>query len=121
MSGVGGAESSKTFPFQAAWEKSQGNEFERTPCSIPIPGHARSGKSGKSKNSLPKSPSSLGKSPKSPKSPSSLAGLTDEELKKLKDSLVAESELVADTSKDDTLAAKKQSVVKFEEDFPPLS
>ena len=119
MSGVGGAESSKTFPFQAAWEKSQSNEFERTPCSIPIPGHARSGKSGKSRNSLPKSPSSLGKSPKSPKSPSSLAGLTNEELKTLKDSLVAESELPADTS-NDTSAAKKQSVVKFEEDFPPL-
>jgi hypothetical protein len=77
-----------------------------------IPGHAKpkSGKSSRSpKGSLTKSPSasSLTKSsPKSPKSPS-LAGLTDQELQKLKDSVVQDEEISQE--------ARKPSVVKFAE------
>lgn len=123
LSGVDGAESSKSYPFEYCWEQSQGAHPERTP-SKPIPGHSkpRSGRSGKSpKNSINKSPSSssLSKSPKSPKSPSSLAGLTDEELQKLKESVIlteSDNTTVENTSK----LTKKPSVVKFE-DFPPLS
>ena len=88
-----------------------------------IPGHAKSrsgsGKSsgGKSpRNSIPKSPSTsslLSKSPKSPKSPTILAGLTDNELQKLKESIITPLEDSAEQN--DT--TKKSSVVTFEEDL----
>ena len=124
LSGVDGVESEKVYPFEYCWEKIQQGESKEgggvTPAK-PIPGHSKS-KSNKSsrspRNSLPKSPSSssLSKSPKSPKSPSgpSLAGLTNEELQHLKDS-VSQNE-----SETDGKMAKKASVVKFE-DFPPLN
>ena len=88
-----------------------------------IPGHAKSrsgsGKSsgGKSpRNSIPKSPSasSLSKSPKSPKSPTILAGLTDNELQKLKESIITPLEDSVEEQNDTT---KKSSVVTFEEDL----
>ena len=89
-----------------------------------IPGHAKSrsgsGKSsgGKSpRNSIPKSPSTsslLSKSPKSPKSPTILAGLTDNELQKLKESIITPLEDSVEEQNDTT---KKSSVVTFEEDL----
>ena len=91
-----------------------------------IPGHSKSkSKSSRSpKNSLPRSPSSsnMSKSPRSPKSPSSssLAGLTNEELQKLKESVCNdENEEFVDLESTDI--QKKASVVKFEDDYPPLN
>lgn len=114
LSGVDGAQSDKSYPFDFCWENM--SQKTVTPTK-PIPGHAKPRSSGKSsrspRNSLPKSPSSssLSKSPKSPKSPSSssLAGLTNEELQKLKESVASD------------IGPKKEPTVKFaDDDFPPL-
>merc|ERR1719433_2566676 len=121
LSGVNTADSDKSYPFEYIWEQSQGPN-QITP-SKPIPGHSKSrsgsGKSsgGKSpRNSIPKSPSasSLSKSPKSPKSPTVLAGLTDNELQKLKESIITPLEDSVEEQNDTT---KKSSVVTFEEDL----
>ena len=115
--------------FEYCWEKSQRDENSDLPItpSKPIPGHSKSrSKSSRSpRNSLSRSPgsiSNMSKSPKSPKSPSSssLAGLSNDELQKLKDSLCNEEpdgQIDAASTVD---VQKKASVVKFEEDYPPL-
>jgi len=114
LSGVDGAESDKTYPFDYCWEQSQ---QKHTTPSKPIPGHAKSkNKSRSPRNSLPKSPT-LSKSPRSPKSPISLAGLTNQELQKLIES-VTSSEM--GTHDDNDVIVKKTSVVTFEDDFPSL-
>ena len=118
LSGLDANSSDKTYPFDYVWEKTQKSDQAVT-SSRPIPGHSR-GKPSKSprspRNSIPKSPSSssLSRSPKSPKSPSSLAGLTNEELQKLKEDAVRNS------NEDGSEVTKKPSVVKFEDDFPAL-
>ena len=95
--------------------------------SKPIPGHSKSkSKSSRSpRNSLSRSPgsiSNMSKSPKSPKSPSSssLAGLSNEELQKMKDSLCNEEPDGQIAAAETVDVQKKASVVKFEEDYPPL-
>merc|ERR1712061_206292 len=101
-------DSDKSYPFEYIWEQSQGPN-QITP-SKPIPGHSKSrsgsGKSsgGKSpRNSIPKSPSasSLSKSPK------------NNELQKLKESIITPLEDSVEEQNDTT---KKSSVVTFEED-----
>ena len=63
----------------------------------------------------------MSKSPKSPKSPSSssLAGLTNEELQKLKDTVFNEDVEEGDDL-ESTDTERKTSVVKFEDEFPHL-
>merc|ERR1719219_575736 len=130
LSGVNDQEElDKADPFDYCWKKIQqaGNsEMPSTP-SKPIPGHSKSkSKSSRSpRNSLSRSPgsiSNMSKSPKSPKSPSSssLAGLSNDELQKLKDSLCNEETGGQTAEAESVDVQKKASVVKFEEDYPPL-
>lgn len=108
---AGGCSNEKNDPFEYCWEQSK---TPRTP-SRPIPGHAKS-KSGSSGGKSPRSPKSGGffgsKSPKTPPMSSpNLAGLTDDELKRMKNELMrqkseSESELSASLH-------RKESQVKF--------
>ncbi len=108
---AGGCNSEKNDPFEYCWEQSK---TPRTP-SRPIPGHTRS-KSGSSGGKSPKSPKSGGfcgsKSPKTPPMSSpNLAGLTDDELKRMKEELMRQkSESEGELSGS---LHRKESQVKF--------
>ena len=108
---AGESRNEKNDPFEYCWEQSK---TPRTP-SRPIPGHTRT-KSGSSGGKSPRSPKSGGffgsKSPKTPPMSSpNLAGLTDDELMKMKNELMrqkseSESELSVGLH-------RKESQVKF--------
>jgi len=100
--------------FEFCWEQSQAQNEDGTTPSRPIPGHARPKPGGKS----PRSPGRLGsweagrspRTPESPKSPiSDIVGLPDNELRKLKISLLNDS---ADSAVDLVLP-RKPSQIKF--------
>jgi len=109
-----------SYPFDYCWEQSQSGADCTPPRSIPghhKPRRERSGKSprspsGKSPKS-PRSPKSPGEAPQSPKSPKSdLVGMTDDDLRKLKISLISEQD---SSTIGEELLPRKPSQIKFED------
>ena len=120
MAGLGGDDADT---FNYCWDKSKSDSTNMSLSAAKlIPGHpkpkpgCKSGRSPRSpKTSLGKSPTiSTGQSPQSPTA-SAFMSLTDDELKKLKDSFGKNDE--------DSGESQEATVVKFKDDdeFPPLS
>jgi len=107
--GMGGEEEEQDGAFEFCWERSLEKE---TTDSRPIPGHQKSKPPTKSPRSpkSPRAPRSPGlDSSKSPKSPSSeFVGMPDEDLRKLKLSLIS-----SESEKDIQVIHPRKSQIKF--------
>merc|ERR1719369_2355812 len=107
--GMGGEEEEQDGSFEFCWERSLEKE---TTDSRPIPGHQKSKPPTKSPRSptSPRAPRSPGlDSSKSPKSPSSeFVGMPDEDLRKLKLSLIS-----SESEKDIQVIHPRKSQIKF--------
>ena len=106
------ADSEKSYPFDYCWDRSK-NQSDTQPRAIP--GHPRArGKSGKTGKSS-KSPKSFPqKSPASKSPKNSFAGMTDEELKNIKEQLLEAS------GTNDKIDNHEATKVRFEDEFPAL-
>ena len=113
--GYGGGASDKMDAFDYCWNQSK---LPRTPAK-PIPGHPRpkpgSSSSGPKSPRSPRSPHGLVSGSKSPRTPpNSLAGMSDEDLKRLKEELLRQKlEPGDDQQLQLARLPRKESQVKF--------
>jgi hypothetical protein len=109
------ASNDKIDTFDYCWKQSK---LPRTQ-SKPIPGHpkSKSGSSGSKSPRSPRSPRSMFSGQKSPKTPpnssTSLVGMSDDDLKRLKEELIWQKADLEDDRPESLGLSRKESQVKF--------